>query len=69
MFFSFGFRCHLSTREMTEVAFFLSLLEECSFRVGSRDVHVWKPNSIDGFSCKFFFRMLLDLFPHSELVL
>lgn len=60
MSFSFGFCRNLSNRETTEVAFLLSLLEECNFRVGRRDVRVWSPNPIEDFSCKSFLRLLLD---------
>lgn len=40
--------------------FLLSLLDECNFGVGRRDIRIWSPKPSVGFSCKFFFRLLLD---------
>lgn len=66
--FSLSFRHHLSNTETTEAASLLSLLEECNFREGKRNVRVWKPNPVDGFSCKSFFRLLLDPSPVNESI-
>lgn len=60
--FSFGFHCHLSNKKTTKVAPILSLLEKCNVRAERRDVLVLSPKPIKGFSCKSFFRLLLDLF-------
>lgn len=40
--------------------FLLSLLDECNFVVGRRDIRIWSPKPSVGFSCKSFFRLLLD---------
>lgn len=63
MSFSFGFCCHLSNREMTEIASLLSLLKVCYFRVGRREIHIWSPNPREGFSCNSFFSLLLGIPP------
>lgn len=66
--FSFRFRRHLSNRKTTEVASFLSLLKESSFRAGRRDICVWSGDLVEGLSCKSFFRLLLDPTLVGELV-
>ena len=43
-----------------EVASLLSVLEGYSFREERGDVCIWNPNPTEGFSCKSFFRLLLD---------
>ena len=53
----FFFRRHLSNRETTEVASFLSLLDECNSRARRRNIHVWSPNPIEWFCCN---RLLPD---------
>ena len=62
---SFSFRLcrNLTTRETTEVASLSSLLEECFFRKGRRDVSVWNPNPSRGYTCKSLFHLLLDPAP------
>ena len=44
---------------------FLSLIDILDFRLGRRDVRVWSPNPVEGFSCKSFFRILVN---HSSVV-
>ena len=63
--FSSGFRRAFSNEESTNVTFFLSLIDGLDFRLGRRDVRVWSPNSVGGFSCKSFFRILVN---HSSVV-
>lgn len=54
---SFGFHHHLSSRQTTKVASFLSLLDERISRAGRRNIHVWSPNPIEWYSCN---RLLPD---------
>lgn len=61
--FSFGFRCSLSNRKATDVATLLSLLEDHPFGLGRRDVRFWRPNPLEGFSCKSFFHFLVNPSP------
>lgn len=63
--FSFGFSHSLFDREVTGVAFLLSLLEGYSFRCGRRDLRVWSPNSLEGSSWKSFFVVCLTFLPHN----
>ena len=45
---------------MPKVAYLLSLIEGFDFRLGRRDLHVWSPTPLEGFSCKSFLGILLD---------
>lgn len=54
--------------EVTGVTYLSSLLEGYSFRRGRRDLRVWSPNPLEGFSCKSLFSCLFDPFPLDELV-
>lgn len=61
MFLAFTFRHSLSNKEMAEVASLFLCLRSSILRLGDKMLVFWSPNPIEGFSCKFFFRLLLDL--------
>lgn len=52
----------------SDVLCLLSILKEYRFRFGRKNWKVWSPNSLKGFSCKSFFRSLIDPSPVGESV-
>lgn len=60
MSFFFKFNRSFTDKEETDAISLFSLLGEFNFRCGRRDVHIWNPDPLEGFSCNSFFRCQLD---------
>lgn len=50
------------------MASLLSLLVGHNFRLGRRDLRVWSPNPLEGFSCQSVFHILIEPSPVGGLV-
>lgn len=50
------------------MASLLSLLVGHNFRLGRRDLRVWSPNPLEGFSCRSVFHILIEPSPVGGLV-
>lgn len=50
------------------MASLLSLLMGHNFRLGRRDLRVWSPNPLEGFSCQSVFHILIEPSPVGGLV-
>ena len=66
MSFSFEFCRHLSNKEVMEWPLFFLYWRCVLFRERRKDVRIWSMNPSEGFSCKSFYRLLLDPSPIGE---